>query len=195
MAWLTGRSPSVSIRPVAFTCQCKKSLYRSAATARDNVYSYLMQRTHTRAMSKFSAHIHLPTILVVVAVCAALSAALLASSAAGAADAATAPTMAYGDPASACAGSGGKYLGDMKCQMADGSITSILFGADATRARSSASPVTPKSPHAWALATTAITFEFNGDRHDLLTGDRSHAGRSETRKGCAIEVVECQQSR
>jgi hypothetical protein len=86
------------------------------------------------------------------------------------ADAAQAPAPFQSDPASACLGSGGKYLGDMKCRMADGSIAAILSGADAITARNSAAPVTSGGPHAWALATTAITFEFNGDRHDLLTG-------------------------
>jgi hypothetical protein len=38
------------------------------------------------------------------------------------------------------------------------------------RAILSSIPVTPKSPHAWALATTAIIFEFNRHRHDLLSG-------------------------
>jgi hypothetical protein len=98
------------------------------------------------------------------------STAFAPSSVVRAADTAQAPAPMYSDPASACLGSGGKYLGDMKCQMADGSVAAILSGADATRARNSAAPVTPRSPHAWALATTAITFEFNGGRHDLLTG-------------------------
>lgn len=98
------------------------------------------------------------------------SAALALSSVARATDTAQAAAPIYNDPTSACVGSGGKYLGDMKCQMADGSVAAILSGDDATRARNSAAPVTPGSPHAWALATTAITFEINGDRHDLLTG-------------------------
>lgn len=34
----------------------------------------------------------------------------------------------------------------------------------------SATPVMPRTPHAWALATTAIVFEFNAGRHDLLGG-------------------------
>jgi Protein of unknown function (DUF1266) len=85
-------------------------------------------------------------------------------------DTAQAPAPMHPDPASACLAGGGKYLGDMRCQMADGSFAQILSGADAIRASNSATPVAPRSPHAWALATTAITFEFNGDRHDLLTG-------------------------
>jgi hypothetical protein len=58
----------------------------------------------------------------------------------------------------------------MKCQMTDGSVAAILAGDDAARARASATPVEPRSPHSWALATTAIIFEANGNRHDLLTG-------------------------
>ena len=30
--------------------------------------------------------------------------------------------------------------------------------------------ITPNSPHAWALATTAMIFEMNSHRHDLLAG-------------------------
>jgi Protein of unknown function (DUF1266) len=121
-------------------------------------------------MSGLSAHGPSPTILVTILAGGALAAALALTTNACAAGAAQAPAPLQSDPTSACLGSGGKYLGDMKCQMADGSVAAILFGADAIRARNSAAPVTPRSPHAWALATTAITFEFNGDRHDLLTG-------------------------
>jgi hypothetical protein len=88
--------------------------------------------------------------------------------------------MTYGDPASACKNVGGKYLGDLKCQYADGSIATVLSGTDATIARITAIPETPISPRAWALATTAIIFEVNKQRHDLLSGvvvapdDRQH---------------------
>jgi hypothetical protein len=34
----------------------------------------------------------------------------------------------------------------------------------------SGTPVAPKSPHAWALGTTALLFEMNRHRHDLLSG-------------------------
>jgi hypothetical protein len=80
------------------------------------------------------------------------------------------PPTTYGDPASACKNVDGKYLGDLKCQYADGSIATILSGEDASFARITAIPVTPKSPRAWALATTAIIFEVNKQRHDLLSG-------------------------
>jgi Protein of unknown function (DUF1266) len=86
------------------------------------------------------------------------------------APAATTPATGFADPASACSSGGGKYLGDMKCQMPNGSIAPILVGAEAQSAMLSSIPVTPKSPHAWALATTAILFEFNRHRHDLLSG-------------------------
>jgi hypothetical protein len=96
-----------------------------------------------------------------------LSAAFLTSSLAYAAD--PTPPTGYTDPAAACSASSGKYLGDMKCQLANGSVVAILFGAEAQRAMLSSTPV-QKSPHAWALATTAIIFEFNRHRHDLLAG-------------------------
>jgi hypothetical protein len=80
------------------------------------------------------------------------------------------PTTGFPDPASACSGAGGKYLGDKKCQMANGAVWPILSSDEKQRMTLSEVPVTPKSPHAWALAATAITFEFNGDRHDLLSG-------------------------
>ena len=85
-------------------------------------------------------------------------------------DAAPAPSAIYADPASACAGIGGKYVGNLKCQMSDGSVAQILSGADATRARATSIPVAPGTPRAWVLATTAITFEYDGYRHDTLTG-------------------------
>jgi hypothetical protein len=56
----------------------------------------------------------------------------------------------------------------MKCQLADGSFDEIrVFGAETKK---SEIPVAPNSPQAWALATTAILFELNGTRHDLLGG-------------------------
>jgi hypothetical protein len=58
----------------------------------------------------------------------------------------------------------------MKCQLANGSVVPVLAGAEATREWASAGAVAPKSPHSWALATTAIIFQANGDRHDLLAG-------------------------
>lgn len=73
-------------------------------------------------------------------------------------------------PEAACVSNGGTYLGDMKCQMRDGSIARILMGDDAIRAQASTNRVVPGSPHAWALATTAITFEFNGYRVKTLAG-------------------------
>jgi Protein of unknown function (DUF1266) len=82
----------------------------------------------------------------------------------------TPPANGYPEPASACSASGGKYLGHMKCEMADGSIVTFLVGVEAQSQLASSTPVPRKSPHAWALATTAIIFEFNGHRHDLLSG-------------------------
>jgi Protein of unknown function (DUF1266) len=58
----------------------------------------------------------------------------------------------------------------MKCQFANGLILPVLSGADAQRAKLSSIHVAPKSPHAWALATTAIIFEFNRNRLDMLAG-------------------------
>jgi hypothetical protein len=136
-------------------------------------------------MSRLSTHVPSFTILENVLAYGLLSVALAGIALAGiahAANAAQAPPPMYADPASACLGSGGKYLGDMKCHMADGSVAAILSGADATKARNSAVPVTPRSPYAWALATTAIMFEFNGDRHDLLTGTVATPGGQERGK-------------
>jgi hypothetical protein len=82
----------------------------------------------------------------------------------------TKPANGYPDPASACSSGGGKYLGDMKCQMADGSVWPILSSVEKQRIMLSSIPVPPKSPHAWALATTAMIFEMNCHRHDLLSG-------------------------
>jgi hypothetical protein len=53
---------------------------------------------------------------------------------------------------------------------APASATVSLDLAATRRATLSSIPVTPKSPHAWALATTAIIFEVNRHRHDLLSG-------------------------
>src|ERR1039458_1959620 len=85
-----------------------------------------------------------------------------AHSIAPAVDAAPAPSAIYADRASACAGIGGKSVGNLKCQMSDGSVAQILSGADATRARATSIPVAPGTPRAWVLATTAITFEYDG---------------------------------
>jgi hypothetical protein len=52
--------------------------------------------------------------------------------------------------------------------MPDGSIAQIHHGPVDVNMRMSEIPVPPKSPQAWALATTAIMFELNGTRHDLL---------------------------
>jgi hypothetical protein len=54
--------------------------------------------------------------------------------------------------------------------MPDGSIAQIHSGAVDANMRMSEVPVPSRSPQAWALATTAIMFEVNGDRHDLLGG-------------------------
>jgi hypothetical protein len=97
-----------------------------------------------------------------------LSAALLPSSVAYAAD--PAPPTVFADPASACVAGGGKYLGDLKCQFANGTISPILSGVEAQRAMHSSTHVAPNTPRAWALGTTAIIFEFNRYHHDLLAG-------------------------
>jgi hypothetical protein len=83
----------------------------------------------------------------------------------------TKPATDQPDPAADCATAGGKYLGDMKCEFPGGNVQQILIGADAERARLSAVPIELKSPHAWAMATTAITFEFNQDSPDILGGE------------------------
>jgi hypothetical protein len=82
----------------------------------------------------------------------------------------TPPVNGYPDPASACLAAGGKKLDDLKCRHADGSNAPNPIDAAAQRIMASGIPVAPKSPHAWALATTAILFEMNGHRHDLLSG-------------------------
>jgi hypothetical protein len=74
------------------------------------------------------------------------------------------------DPASACSSVGGTYLGDLKCQMPDGSIAQIHTSMVGAETKISEIPVPPKSPQAWALTTTAIMFELNGAHHDLLGG-------------------------
>ena len=58
----------------------------------------------------------------------------------------------------------------MKCQMPDGSVTGVLGGAEAAKAWASSMSVKPGTPQAWALATTAIIFEINLSRQDLLGG-------------------------
>jgi hypothetical protein len=73
-------------------------------------------------------------------------------------------------PVSACAGHVGTYLGDMKCQLSNGSVAQVLNDAEALKARVTAVPVAPRSPHSWALATSAITFGYDGYHHDLLAG-------------------------
>lgn len=98
------------------------------------------------------------------------------------APAVTLPANGYPDPAAACLNGGGKYLGDMKCQMASGAIAPILSGVELQRAMASRNPVTPESPHAWALATTAMIFEMNGHRHDLLSGTAATPDGQETGK-------------
>jgi hypothetical protein len=87
-----------------------------------------------------------------------------------AAPTATAPANGYPDPAVPCLLQGGTYLGNMRCQLPNGLISPVLYGAEAQRAMLSSIPVMPKSPHAWALATTAILFEFNRHHHEILSG-------------------------
>jgi hypothetical protein len=70
--------------------------------------------------------------------------------------------------AAACSNGGGTYLGDLQCQTADGSIVRMRLVNAATR--DSATPAHPGSPHAWALATTAIMFEYNKTSSTLLGG-------------------------
>jgi hypothetical protein len=82
----------------------------------------------------------------------------------------TAASIFQPGPDSACYRAGGTYLGDMKCQMPDGSILQIHHGPVDANIKRSEIPVPPKSPQAWALATTAIMFELNVTRHDLLGG-------------------------
>ena len=96
--------------------------------------------------------------------------------------AATTPPNGFPDPASACEAGGGKYLGDMKCQKPDGSVWPILSSVDKQRMMLSGIPVPPKSPHAWALATTAMIFEMNSHRHDLLSGTAATPAGQQTGK-------------
>jgi hypothetical protein len=76
----------------------------------------------------------------------------------------------FSGPEAACVGSGGTYLGDMTCRLPDGSVTQIHSMNAPVATMASSTLVQPGTPHAWALATTAITFEFNGGRHDSLAG-------------------------
>jgi Protein of unknown function (DUF1266) len=99
---------------------------------------------------------------------AGLSFAALVSSAACAAD--PTPQNLFPDPAAACSNGGGKYIGDMKCQFPNGAITQILSGDAALKAMASSNHEAPNTPRAWALSTTAIIFEFNRNRLDMLAG-------------------------
>jgi hypothetical protein len=45
-----------------------------------------------------------------------------------------------------------------------------LTAAEAETVRLSATAIELKSPHAWAMATTAITFEYNHDSPDFIGG-------------------------
>lgn len=76
----------------------------------------------------------------------------------------------FTDPAEACAHVGGHYLGDLKCGLANGKTVSVMAGPEILHARESATVVPYGTPHSWALATAAITFQHNGYRHDLLGG-------------------------
>jgi hypothetical protein len=78
------------------------------------------------------------------------------------------PSIFQPGPDFACSHAGGTYLGGLKCQLPDGSIDEIRVVSAETKM--SEIPVSSKSPQAWALATTAILFELNGTRHDLLGG-------------------------
>jgi hypothetical protein len=80
------------------------------------------------------------------------------------------PAVFHRDAGSACTSAGGTYLGELKCQMRDGSIQQIARGRVDPETQNSQVPAPPNSPHAWALATTAIMFEINESRHDLLGG-------------------------
>lgn len=69
-----------------------------------------------------------------------------------------------------CASQGGKYLGDMRCRLSNGVVAPMLGGAEAARAyASSVSVLAPNQ--AWLLATTALTFAYNGKRLDTVTGE------------------------
>jgi hypothetical protein len=118
--------------------------------------------------ASLATHGRSPTTLVNIFAGGALAVVLALSTNGCAVHVTQAPVPLQSEAASACLGFGGKYLGHMKCQNTDGEVA--ILQADAIRQMNSAIPVKPRSPHAWALATTAITFEFNGDRHDLLTG-------------------------
>lgn len=81
------------------------------------------------------------------------------------------PSVIHIDPVSFCSRAGGTYLGDRKCQLSDGTIAQPYLEMVRPEIEMSAVPVPQNSPQAWALATTAILFEANRDRHDLLGGD------------------------
>jgi hypothetical protein len=49
-------------------------------------------------------------------------------------------------------------------------ISPVLSDVEAKRAIAYRAYAAPNSPHAWALATTAIIFEINRQQHDLLAG-------------------------
>lgn len=90
---------------------------------------------------------------------------------AGTSPGAASPDAGYAsDPATACQGVGGRYIGKLRCQMPDGQVTVIYSGAEAARVHESSQPVRAGTPRAWVLAATALTFEVNGDRRDLLAG-------------------------
>ena len=79
------------------------------------------------------------------------------------------PSSASQTPDEICASQGGTYLGDMHCRLQTGFVAQMLSGPDAARAN--ASSVSVQMPHqAWALATTALIFAFNGNHLDTLTG-------------------------
>ncbi len=79
------------------------------------------------------------------------------------------PSSASRTPDEICASQGGTYLGDMHCRLQTGFVAQMLSGPDAARAN--ASSVSVQMPHqAWALATTALIFAFNGNHLDTLTG-------------------------
>jgi hypothetical protein len=51
--------------------------------------------------------------------------------------------------------------------------SALPSGTDAARAKASTAPVAFGAPRSWALATTAITFEYNGYHQDMLGGTLS----------------------
>jgi hypothetical protein len=55
--------------------------------------------------------------------------------------------------------------------MPDGRVAFIVNGvAEEAAVRESSIPIPPGTPHAWAIATTAVLFQINGYRPDLLGG-------------------------